>query len=57
MKWSARKDKREYYVERLAAEAERAAELKDMKTVLVTPQKLRGDREINQEIPVNAEDG
>ena len=56
VKTSARRDKRRY-VEKLAEEAERAAEMKDMKTVYMTTRKLRGDRGYNQDIPVKAEDG
>ena len=43
VKTSARRDKRQH-VERMATEAEAAAERKDMKTICLITWKLRGDR-------------
>ena len=55
VKKSARRDQRQY-VERLAIEAETAAERKDMKTVYQITRKLRGDRGQNQDLSVEAKD-
>ena len=56
VKTSVRRNKRQY-VERLATEAEAAAEPKDMKTVYQITRKLRGDRGQNQDLTVKAKDG
>lgn len=56
VKTSARRDKRQY-TEKLADEAEAAAERKDMKTVYMITKKLRGDRGQNQDLPLKASDG
>ena len=44
-------------MERLATEAEAAAERKDMKTVYLITRKLREDREQNQDLITKAKDG
>lgn len=56
MKKSARRDKR-CYTDKLAEKTQRAAEIKDMKTVYQITKKLRGDHGPNQDLPVKAEDG
>jgi endonuclease/exonuclease/phosphatase family metal-dependent hydrolase len=56
VKTSARKDKRDY-IERLAEEAEAAAEQGDMKTVYQNTKKLKGDYGQYHDLPVKAEDG
>lgn len=56
VKKSARKDKR-IYTDKLAERAQRAAEMKDMKTVYQITKKLRGDHGPKQDLPVKAEDG
>lgn len=56
VKKSARIDKRTY-TDKLAQRAQRAAEMKDMKTVYQITKKLRGDLGPNQDLPVKAEDG
>lgn len=56
MKKSARIDKCTY-TDKLAERAQRAAEMKDMKTVYQITKKLRGDHGPNQDLPVKAEDG
>ena len=53
---SARRDKRRY-MERLATEAEAAAERKDMKTVYRITRKLCGDGGQSQDLTVKAKDG
>lgn len=55
MKKSARRDKRSY-TDKLAEKAQRAAEIKDMKTVNKITKKLRGDHGPNQNLPVKTED-
>ena len=55
VKNAARKDKR-MYIEKLAEDAETAAELKDLKTVYEITRKLMGKKKQNQEIPVKSED-
>ena len=55
VKNAARKDKR-MYIEKLAEDAETAAELKDLKTVYEITRKLMGEKKQNQEIPVKSED-
>lgn len=55
MKKSARIDKRTY-TDKLAERAQRAAEIKDMKTVFQITKKLRGDHGPNLDLPVKAKD-
>ena len=56
VKTSVRRDKRQY-VERLATEAEAAAERRDMRTVHKITRKLCGDRGQNQDLTVKSKDG
>ncbi|XP_052231603.1 uncharacterized protein LOC127845002 [Dreissena polymorpha] len=56
VKTLARRDKRRY-IERLAEEAETAAEHNDMKTVYQNAMNLKGDYGKNHDLPVRAEDG
>ncbi|KAH3884615.1 hypothetical protein DPMN_008598 [Dreissena polymorpha] len=56
VKTSARRDKRRY-IDRLAEEAETAAEHNDMKTVYRNTRKLKGDYGQHHDLPVRAENG